>query len=147
MATPKYLRNKHTGAIQKYHPAKAQLPSMEPLAELPEIEPKEYKRRTVRPFDERQMEKKALREMAGEDAPEPVVEGKNNQTATEFAFDAEELEEISSNLKSALKKDDIMELAFEHFGMELNKKLTRKDMKERVNEMIQLAYAELEAQD
>ena len=149
MSEPKYLRNKYTGAIQPYHPAKARLDSMEPLAKLPETTAKVSTLRKVRPFDERQLEKAAMKDMAGESIDPEEAINLNNEVPTQFAYTLEELQEIESNLKSAMRKEDITSIALENFGTEVpsGKGISRKKMKEKVQEMIDLCYKQIDDQE
>lgn len=145
--TPKYLRNKRTGAVQTYHPGKARLPEMEPWDEPPQ--PRNAgKRRTKRPYDEEQ--ERRAREAKGEEARQEAVREKVSQEDPEMPIlAAEQLDEAEQKVKSALKKDDIAAVAMDYFGIEISteKGVKRADMKTDVVRMIELARSELDAEE
>lgn len=141
--TPKYLRNKRTGAVQTYHPRKALMPDMEPWDEPPKPRTG-LKRRTKRPFDEEQ-ERRAL-EARGEEARQEAVREKVSQEDPDLPIlTAEQLDEAEQQVKSALKKDDIASVAMDYFGIKISteKGVKRADMKSDVLRMIELARSEL----
>lgn len=144
--TPGWLRNVNTGVIQTYHPRKAELPFMEPVFEKPELPGRVDRKRKVRPFDEAQLKAKTKAAEAPEEEPEsPEAESQDEPVAD--LFTAEDLDSMESDLNSAMKKEDIANIAMEGFGVEIDqsKGVARADMKDQVRALIDTARKALEA--